>query len=359
MRVVHVGPATAGSDGVAHSIEALLDSPLAACYRMEAIGTWHADAGPVRRVFVFAAALIRLLRACAASGEQIVHVHTAVRGSWYRKAVCVALAKLMRRPVVLQIHVGPGDIADFDSRLGPVRRAAFTRLFSLPDRVLSVSRAGAQEVERRFGRSGIVVIPNPAPSPAQDGPATLAGEPTLLYLGGFADPAKGGKALVEALPKIVERQPGVRVILAGPGHPPGHEQRAIDALPGVRWCGWLDPAAKARAFAHADVVALPSVSEGMPHTLLEAMAAGRAVVATSVGGIPDVLTDGEDGLVVRAGAVGALAEGVCRLLGDPELRKRLGDAAQRRVERLTRDEVWGRLDSVYRELALPGSVGRV
>ena len=350
VRVVHLGPKAAGRGGMSLSIKGLLNSPLMEKYDMTAIATWRGTHdGSARRVLVFAGALVAFTRWCLHRGPGIVHVHAAVRGSWYRKGVCVALAKLMRRPVVLQLRVGPGDIVEFDERLGRLRRAVFRWLFVLPDRVISVSTAGAREVERRFGREGITLITNPAPEPRHS-PVPANGHVNLLYVGGFYDPAKGGDVMLAALPEILARHPDVQVTLAGPGELPESGRRLVEERPGVTWLGWLDADAKEDAFARAHVFVLSSRSEGMPNAMLEAMANGRAVVATRVGGVPDVVTDGEDGLMVPPDAAELLADAACRLVDDPALRARLGTAARARAERLTRDEVWGRLDSLYREL---------
>lgn len=351
VRVVHLGPEAPGRGGMGLSILGLLHSPLAERYEMKAIATWSPTAGALDGAMLFARALASLVRWCAVRRKGIVHVHAAVRGSWYRKAVCVSLAKLLRRPVVLQIRSGPGDIVEFDARLGPVRRAMFRLLFALPNEVVSVSQAGADEIERRYGRERIVVVSNPAPPVSAAAPPSTAERPTLLYVGGFADPAKGGEVMIEALPAILDAHPGTQVVLAGPGEPPPAAARVIDDRDHVSWLGWLDDAAKAKEFARADVFVLPSLSEGMPNAMLEAMANRRAVVATRVGGVPDVITDGEDGLMVPAGQAAPLARAAGTLLSDPDLRSRLAEAAGLRAERLTRDEVWGRLDSIYKAIA--------
>ncbi len=88
---------------------------------------------------------------------------------------------------------------------------------------------------------------------------------------------------------------------------------------------------------------MPSRSEGLPMALLEAMAYGMAVLATEVGGIPELIEPGEDGLLAPAEDPEALADGLRRLVPDDELRRRLGAAARARVERLDGDEVAGRL----------------
>ena len=104
-----------------------------------------------------------------------------------------------------------------------------------------------------------------------------------------------------------------------------------------------------RVLAASDIVVMPSRAEGLPHLLLEALAVGRPVLASRVGGIPDVVHDGETGLLVPPDAVPAVAEGLRRLLADPELASQLGRAGQRYVQRHCSPERAGRrLASVYR-----------
>jgi glycosyltransferase involved in cell wall biosynthesis len=344
-RIVHLGPDPDGPGGMPAVVRDLLASPLAERYRMEAIPTYRPSKG-LRRLGIFLGSLVRLTRWCAGPGERLVHVHSAVRGSLYRKSVCVAVARLMRRPVILHIHAGAGDIADFDQRLDPARRWIFSRAMRLADRVLSVSAAGAAEIERRFGQHGIVVVPNAAPRVAELGPPPGETDARVLYLGGFEDPAKGGAVMLRALEGIRAGAPDARVSMAGPGElPPG---AALGD--GVDWNGWLDTAAKEAALAGTDVVVFPSISEGLPVALLEAMAHGRAVVATRVGGMPEVVTDGEDGLLVPGQDPEALAEAIVRLARDPAERVRLGAAARARAQRLNDHEVTDRLDGIYRDV---------
>jgi glycosyltransferase involved in cell wall biosynthesis len=108
-------------------------------------------------------------------------------------------------------------------------------------------------------------------------------------------------------------------------------------------------------YAAFDAMILPSINEGTPVSAIEALAAGRPVVATRVGGVPDVVREGEDGFLVEAGDVDALAERLSRLAADPELRERLGAAGRARViprysvERLVDD-----VDLLYRSLLAAG-----
>lgn len=337
-------------------IRELLGSPPGERYRLEALATYRTGS-PLRRLLLFARSLGALIRWCLGSGPRIVHVHAAVRGSWYRKGLCVVVAKALRRRVVLHVHAGARDIEAFDARIGPLRRLFFRAAFGLADRVLSVSAATGRELERRFGATGVLVVPNaaprllrPAPAPQRAGPDPR--ELSVVYLGGFEDPAKGGHVLVKAAPAILAAARGIRIELAGPGQPPAAALELVRGSDRVRWLGWVAGERKAELLGRCDVFVLPSISEGLPVALLEAMAYGRAIVASRVGGVPEVLEDGVDALLVPPEDPAALAGAVIGMASDPALRSSLGSAARARAQRLNEVEVSGRLESLYRELAV-------
>lgn len=324
-------------------IAALLRSPLAERYRLEAIPTYR-DSRPVRRLFLFAFSILALTRWCAGSGPRIVHVHMAARGSMYRKAVVVAVAKAMRRKTILHVHAGPGDLDDFIARLGPFRRRVLRGTLDTADLVLSVSASGAG-VLGQLTDVKIDVVPNPPPSIVHVEPEAGRQEDrqmvSVLYLGGFADPAKGGAVLVDALSSLLPDRGDVDVRLAGPGTPP-------PALPErVSWCGFLDEPAKNAALAAADLFVMPSLSEGMPIALLEAMSHGLPIVATRVGAVSEVLSDGVDAVLVDPGDAAQLANALAGLAADPSRRDALGVAARERARCLADDDVYERLDRIY------------
>jgi glycosyltransferase involved in cell wall biosynthesis len=325
---------------MAASLAALLASPLASRYRLDLAVTYRGRQ-PAKRLAVYCLALLRLAAWGLRRRGAIVHVHATVRGSAYRKAVCVLAAKALRRRVVLQVHSGPGDIAAFRAGLGRPGLALLRRAIDAADAVLAVSGVAA----------AIEVVPNPAP-PVTEFARAEPGDGTVrvAYLGGFANPVKGGEALLEALEAVVDEQPQLRVTLAGPGELPPSGRALCERLPAVEWAGWLDDAARDALLRQAPVFVMPSLSEGLPMALLEAMAYGMAPVATRVGGIPEVLEDGVEGLLVEPGDPAALAAALRELGADPELRARLATAARARAERLDAVEVAGRLETIYARL---------
>jgi glycosyltransferase involved in cell wall biosynthesis len=329
-------------------VAGLVQSPLAQLHDLQVIPT-HQRGSVAHRLLVFAKALRTLAGFCLRRGDRVVHLHTTVRGSMYRKTICAMLAKALRAPVVLQVHVGEPELELFRRRVDGLSLRAFRWAFGHADKVLSVGAASAREVEEHYDARDVEVLPNAAPAPVA-GPVphpAPAGQARLLYLGGFHDPVKGGEVLLDALPAILAAHPEVQVTIAGPGDPPAR----LAAVNGsAQWLGWLDAEAKARALREADIFLLPSTSEGLPVALLEAMAYGKPIVATRVGGIPDVLADGSEGVLVPPGDVPALAEAVTTLVGDPDRAWSLGRAAKARVAELGPDTIAKRLDLVYQEV---------
>ena len=175
-----------------------------------------------------------------------------------------------------------------------------------------------------------------------------AGTTLVVGLGRLVE-KKGFAHLIDAAARV----PGLRVALAGDGDLRGELEAQVRATGApVVLVGALNRTAVLAALAAADIVVVPSVIDragnvdGLPNVLLEAMAAGRAVIASRVAGIPDVVTDGVDGVLVAPGDVAALAEALARLAGDPALRARLGAAARDTVtERLS----WPRAARTFEE----------
>lgn len=350
-RVLQMGPHPGNRGGMSAALSSLLESPLADAYELQMLPTYR-RAAPLSRVVTFTGSLLRLAFWSLRGRGRIVHVHLTVRGSTYRKAVCVLAAKAMRRRVVLQSHSGAKEIAYYRARLSRPALALVRAGFRAADRVVAVSEAGAEALRAAYEVSEVAVVPNAAPGVAPfERQPTPADGPEFAYLGGFANPAKGADTLVAALEIGLAAVPGLRVTLAGPGEVPEPAAALIVAHPGIEWAGWLEPEARDALMRRAEVFVMSSRSEGLPMALLEAMAYRMAIVTTRVGGIPEVVDDDLEALLVPADDAGALAAAIVRLAGDADLRQRLAAAARARAERLDDVEVARRLEAIYAELA--------
>ncbi len=232
----------------------------------------------------------------AARGADLVHAHWLPSGA-------VALAT--GRPFVVQLWGTDVELA----RRAPRLARAVLRRARL---VISPSTALAEE-GRRLGAREVRVIPNGVDFPDEVGEE--ADPPEVLYAGRLSR-EKGVLELVEAAA-------GLRLVVAGDG-----PLRA--RVPQAR--GFIPHAELEALYARAAVVACPSHREGFGVACAEAMAHGRPVVASEVGGLRDLVVDGETGLLVPPRDVSALREALQRLLADRELRRRLGAAGRERIQ---------------------------
>ena len=206
-----------------------------------------------------------------------------------------------------------------------------------------------------LGQAHTWVLENPVPQRFFEIPD--GDEPNALLFCGLLIPRKGLPNLLEAVAIARDRGGDVRLRLAGQATMPEHERELRDTVrrlgleTRVEFLGGLSPEALAAELARAAVFVLVSKQETLPVAILEAMAAGKPVVASPVGGIPRVVLDGETGFLVPHGDPSALADHILRLLADPELRRRLGSNARRAArDRFTLDRVSRRTLEVYREV---------
>jgi len=231
-------------------------------------------------------------------------------------------------------------------RLGPPWDLLRRLLYRRAHLVTANSRAAVAALAAFVPRRKLAFAPNPLPPPPPGPPAAHAGR--LFLAVGRLHRQKAYDVLLEAFARIAGEFPDWRLVALGEGE----ERAALEAqsarlgLAGrVDWLGQLDdPWPWLRA---ADVFVLPSRYEGTPNALLEAMSCGLApIVSDATAGALDHVADGASGLVVPVEDAGALAAAMRRLAAGPELRARLGAAAQRRVAELSFERAaatWERL----------------
>jgi glycosyltransferase involved in cell wall biosynthesis len=231
----------------------------------------------------------------------------------------------------------------------------------------SHSVARSLEADDNLRRDRVVVIPNFVDEQAFERPSDdviaawrdeLRLEPRAPVIGVVASlsPIKDHATVLRAVSALVPKWPMVRLVLVGDG--PEREalgrlatQLGLDDV--VRFAG-LRPQLPSFHFLF-DVSVLSSVSEGFPNSLVEAMAAGRPIVATNVGGVPDAVREGENGLLVSPKDAAAFATALEQLLANPQRREAMGAAgASRARKEFHARHVVGSLEDLYDRLLRPG-----
>jgi glycosyltransferase involved in cell wall biosynthesis len=279
-------------------------------------------------------------------------------------------ATLARRPLVVRVagdvayerarRLGlfAGDLVAFQSAGGPAvataRRARSAALGRA--RTVVFPSAFLRDLATGWGLGGrLEVVPNPAPAelPAESAAElkrSFGVEGPLLAFAGRLTAAKSLDVALRALAQL----DGATLLVVGDGEERAGLERLARELrlePRVRFLGAQPRAEVLRTLRAADVAVLSSRWENFPHVLVEALAVGTPVVATAVGGVGEIVADGENGLLVPSGEPEALAGALARVLGEPALRDRLAAAAAPSVERFAPERVYGRLEQVVLEAA--------
>lgn len=322
-RVLMVGPALEAPGGMSAVVDSYRRGGLFEAQAVRYIASYERP-GLARQLPVMARALAQFLLALLAGQVRLVHVHSASRGSFWRKGLFCALAALARTPYIFHLH--SGEFAPFFEReCGPLRRAAVRWVLRRAAVVLVLTPSWRQLIERVEPRARVEVMPNPVECPPAAALAPLRTPARRLLFLGRLRQKKGVFDLVRALADCGAAGAGLHVTLAGDGElaAVGALARELGVDDRVSLPGWVDGAAKDELLAEADGLVLPSYFEGLPICILEAMAAGVPVLASAVGGIPDTLEQGRCGLLVEAGDVGALRDALLRLANDGPLRAEL------------------------------------
>ena len=302
----------------------------------------------------------------------VVDTHTAKAGALGRLAAAGYNLGRGRARRAIVVHTFHGNVfRGYFGRTGSALVRAIERtLARLTDRIVAISSSQRDDLVDEFRiarRDRVVVIPLgldlealAAMPPPADAAVPDESRPVTCAFVGRLVAIKQVDLLLRACARAFAVHPRARLLVAGDGESRA-ELEALAARLGlgdrVRFLGWQTDLAA--LYAGIDIVLLSSISEGTPVAVIEAMAAARAVLATAVGGVPDLIDDGRTGRLVPPGDEAALAAALGELIANADLRRRLGLAARSDVlarfgdTRLVRD-----MDRLYRDTIASVREGR-
>jgi glycosyltransferase involved in cell wall biosynthesis len=221
------------------------------------------------------------------------------------------------------------------------------------DAVIALTEDMKGEMQKIYDRD-IFVIPNGINlerfKNLSKGDIRGKGGKTILFVGTLC-PVKGLTYLIEAMKITRDKNKDIRLMLVGSGEERVHLEVLIKKLKlkkCVNFIGKVPNEEVPEYMFASDVFVLPSLSEGFPNVVLEAMASGLPIVATNVGGLSEIIKDGENGFVVEPKSPKQIAEMVLMLLEDDELRERISKNNKKRVKDYSLESVVARLEEIYR-----------
>ena len=275
----------------------------------------HRDGNMARKLWYLAAALVEYV--CLLPFYDIVHIHIATTQSAKRKRLFFILAKFMKKKTIFHFHPSNEKFL-----FEPKNRKLYRKLFSQADLVLVLSAQWRRWIKESLGLTErIKVLYNPCP--VVDRQDDLRRNQILFA--GTVIPRKGYAVLLKGFALIAGKYPQWKVVFAGNGEI--DRARSITESLGiagqVEFLGWVSGDEKERVFQESSIYCLASDGEGFPMGVLDAWAYGIPCVVTPVGGIPDIVENGKNGLIFPVGDSGKLAGQLDLLMQDQSLRRQI------------------------------------
>lgn len=278
---------------------------------------------------------------------KLVHIHTSEPPSAMRKRIFMRIAKAMGKKVIIHFHA-----FDTASTICSSSQEVYRYLFCNADVVIALSPTWKRAINDVFDLGDKVqVLYNPC-SMIPISKVDVEKKKQILSAG-VINSRKGYKDLIIGMSKIANSHHDWKLVFAGSGEI--EEGKTLAKKMGiekqVEFIGWVAGADKDRVFRETSIFCLPSYAEGFPMAVLDAWAYGLPVVATPVGGLPDIVKDGEDCLLFSPGDCNQLAEQLERLITDSELRGKIVKASKNMAEKVFNENVINRqLAEIYASL---------
>ena len=314
--------------------------------------------GQLKKLLTLLQAITALIFRLAACHVDVVHIHVSMGASIPRKCLLARIVFLFGKPVVMHTH--GGAFAEQYPAMPGALKSFIRNTFQRCDIVITLAESWRRFYVDTLGidPARALILKNPIRLP--DALPTTPSRPpfNLLYLGMLAE-AKGAFDLIDAMAALDQTdRDNLHLTMAGHGNIDQVRSRikALDLESCITVRGWVNADERDALLAKSQIFVLPSHFEGLPMALLEAMSFRIAPIATPVGGIPDVLDDGRNGLLVPVGDPAALAAAIKRLAMDEALRRQLGEQARASVEPYAADAYAETLVDIYQRLlaAHPG-----
>ncbi len=328
-KILMVGPDLSLHGGIVSVVQGYLDGGLPkACDDFEYLGT-GVGSSMVGKSFAFIRALVRYAR--AVPSYDIVHLHISSRGSYKRKSIMARMAHKAGKRVILHDH--DGEFAKAFEEGGDDYRRDVRETFGGADRVVVLSEEWRDYfAENVCDPNKITVVHNGVAVPAK--PCSPCSHQDVLFLGRL-DARKSPDVLLRASGEVLKRFPQTRIIFGGDGEVEKNKRLAeeLDIAGRCEFRGWVTGNEREALFERAALYCLPSKNEGLPMSMLEAMARGIPAVVTPVGGVPQVIEDGVNGFLVNVDDIETLSKRLIALLENTGLREKVGVASRETILR--------------------------
>lgn len=355
-RALWVSTSTETRGGIATYVRTMQQTPLWLDWNIRHIAT-HRDGSKATKIVVFARGALLFVVELIRFRPGVVHLHSASGGSFVRKGILFWISQFARVPVVMHMH-GCGIEENYEKAPRAIK-ATIRATLCRANAVVALGDGWAARLAAIAPAARIIAIPN-AVRPAPPTEQSTLGEPVhVVFLGRIGD-HKGTFRLLDAWAELAHDpnfgchpEKIATLTIAGDGEVERARRRIreLQLEDSVDVREWLSESDVNRLLGHAQVLVLPSRHEGQPMAVLEAMARGLCVIATGVGGLPEMIGGG-CGVIISPDDTENLTDALRLVIQNHELRAQYGAAAYARVtNQFDTRIVWRRLEELYCEVS--------
>ncbi len=346
INVLMLGPDRGVHGGISAVVNGFYDAGLDKNVNLKYIGTMK-EGSRIKKLFVAGCAYLRFL--LSLSGADVVHVHFSSDTSFLRKSYFIRTAHRFGKKIVLHQH--GGDFKTFYGKeLSDKGRRRVKQTLEMGDVMLVLTKSWKEFFSEIAPSQNILVFPNGVRTQGVSFSGEHKDYNKILFLGRICRD-KGVGELLDAVSSIHDKNKDVKLYIGGIYEEEEFRERIENSKEFVEYVGWVSGEDKEKLLNECGILALPSYFEGFGIVVIEAMVKGSAVVASNVGGIPDIIDDKIDGYLVPPRDAGALEAALSSLINDNENAKLLGENGRKKVlERYSVEKNIENLQKIYDEL---------
>ncbi|HYM94478.1 MAG TPA: glycosyltransferase family 4 protein, partial [Chitinophagaceae bacterium] len=302
--------------------------------------------------FIFFLGLIKIFFLLLSNRKiKIIHIQGSSYGSFYRKFIIFIIGKFFFKKIIIY-HIHGGGFRKFYENSNAFSKRLIKIFLEKADVIICVSRSWMDYFKLNYKTKNLVVLPNIIDYPEKPGNTENSSLITYLFLGLICE-AKGIFDLVNVVAKNKDKYRNrIKLLIGGNGKREALikliKDHQIEDI--VEYLGWVSKEDKITVLNRADVYILPSYIEGSPVSILEAMSYGMAVISTNTGGIPEVVKNKENGLLIEPGNLQQIEKSLDWFLMNPELIQKYGAVSEKMVQKHLPDSVLYQLINIYQSV---------
>ncbi|MDF5734344.1 MULTISPECIES: glycosyltransferase family 4 protein [unclassified Nostoc] len=340
LKIILLGPSLLQQGGISNYEKLFLEyapSEVDICHIIT-----HQEGSTAIKIMVFLRAICEFLWMLIREEVDIVQLEISQRGSVFRQAIMALLAWVFHKPIIIHAHGSQFHV--FYAELAKWIQQLLSWVFCKCQRLIVLSESWRSFYIENLGLKPeqVVVFYNPVKIPAEVPHRLGSKKANLLFLGRIGE-RKGAFDLIKAFSLLpTEHKSRSSLIMAGDGdiEQARNLVTTLNLEAYIKLPGWIGSHERDILLTEADVFVLPSYNEGLPLSMLEAMAWELPVIVTPVGGIPEIVTQSENGLIVDPGNIEQLSDAIKSLIENEPLRLSLGMKARTTVFPLDIKKHW-------------------